>query len=223
MKDSKYKSFDPSELATDFEKLMNHYRDYCNNNDKQAPDVNGGWEGIETMDSMRATLTTIKPEKIKDITNRYISGNLRLRDIRANVRNLTANGISSVSAEGLAEIMMYRESIQTAVENRPTWWKIIHPFKNNAEQKAVEALDTIINFNLENALTAQDIIDGEIIGNAKMALDKASNNIEEIVENRAPKRERMNMDFMSEKNNIVFKGERVVDDMSLKKDNTKLV
>ena len=221
MKDNKYKSFNPSELATDFEKLMNHYRDYCNKNDKQAPDVNGGWDGIETMDSMRATLSTIKPEKIKDTTNRYISGNLRLRDIRAKVRNLTANGISSVSAEGLAEIMTYRESIQTAVENRPTWWKIIHPFKNNAEQKAVEALDTIIDFNLENVLTAQDIIDGEVIGNAKMALDRASNNIEEIVENRGPKKERMNMDFMSEKNNIVSKGERVVDDRSLKKDNIK--
>ena len=41
MKDNKYKSFNPGELATDFEKLMNHYRDYCNKNDKEAPDANG--------------------------------------------------------------------------------------------------------------------------------------------------------------------------------------
>lgn len=221
MKDKKYNSFNPSELATDFEKLMNHYRDYCNNNDKIAPDVNGGWTGIETMDSMRATLNTIKPEKLKDTTDRYISGKLRLRDIRATVRNLTENGISSVSDEGLAEIMIYKESIQTAVENRSGWWKLIHPFKNNAEQKAVEALDTIINFNLENMLTAQGIVDGEIISNAKSALDRASNSIEELVENRAPKKERMNMNFMSEKNNVVSKGERIADNVSLKKDNTK--
>ena len=223
MKDKKYNSFNPSELATDFAKLMNHYRDYCDKNDKIAPDVNGGWTGIETMDSMRATLATIKPEKLKDTTDRYISGNLRLRDIRATVRKLTENGISSVSDEGLAEIMIYKESIQTAVENRSIWWKIIHPFKNNAEQKAVGALDAIIDFNLENTLTAQSIVDGEIISNAKSALDKASNNIEEIVENRAPKKERMNMDFMSEKSNIASKGERIVDDMSLKKDNIKQV
>jgi hypothetical protein len=221
MKDNKYKSFNPSELATDFEKLMNHYRDYCDKNDKEAPDVNGGWEDMETIDSMRDTLATIKPEKVKDTTNRYISGNLRLRDIRANVRNLMSNGISSVSEEGLAEIMIYRESIQTAVENRSAWWKMIHYFKNKAEQKAVEALDTIINFNLENMLTAQDIVDGEVISNAKMELDKASNSIEEEAKNRAPKKERMNMNFMSEKNNIVSKGERVVDDISLKKDNIK--
>lgn len=223
MKDKKYNSFNPSELATDFAKLMNHYRDYCNKNDKIAPDVNGGWTGIETMDSMRATLATIKPEKLKDTTDRYISGNLRLRDIRATVRKLTENGISSVSDEGLAEIMIYKESIQTAVENRSGWWKLIHPFKNNAEQKAVEALDTIINFNLENILTAQGIVDGEIISNAKSALDRATNSIEEVVENRAPKKERMNMDFMSEKNNVVSKSERIVDDISLKKDNTKHV
>ena len=223
MKDNKYKSFNPSELATDFEKLMNNYRDYCNKNDKEAPDVNGGWKSRETMDAMRATLATIKSDKLKDTTDKYISGELRLRDMRANVRNLTANGISNVSEEGLAEFMIYRESVQTAVENRSTWWKIIHPFKNNAEQKAVQALDAIINYNLENSLTAQSIVDGEVISNAKNALDRATNGIEEVVENRAPKKERMNMDFMSEKNNIVSKGERIVDDMSLKKDNIKQV
>ena len=119
--------------------------------------------------------------------------------------------------------MIYRESVQTAVENRSAWWKLIHPFKNHAEQKAVVALDTIINFNLENMLTAQSIVDGEIISKAKSALDKATNGIDEVVENRAPKKERMNMDFMSEKNNVVSKGERIVDDMSLKKDNVKQV
>ena len=221
MKDDKYKSFNPDELAADFEKLMNHYRDYCNKNDKEAPDVNGGWKGREAMDAMRATLATIKPEKLKDTTDKYISGELRLRDMRANVRNLTANGISNVSEEGLAEIMIYRESVQTAVENRSIWWKIIHPFKNNAEQKAVQALDAIINYNLENTLTAQSIVDGEVISNAKSALDRATNGIEEVVENRAPKKERMNMDFMSEKNNIISKGERIVDDKSLEKNNTK--
>ena len=221
MKDNKYKSFNPDELATDFEKLMNNYRDYCNKNNKEAPDVNGGWEGRETMDSMRATLTTIKPEKLKDTTDRYISGKLRLRDMKATVRNLTANGMRNVSAEGLAEIMIYRESIQTAVENRPTWWKIIHPFKNNAEQKAVEALDTIINVNLENDLIAQSIVDGEVISNAKNALDRATNGIEDVVETRAPKKEKMNMDFLSEKNNVVSKGEKIVDDKSLKKENVK--
>ena len=221
MKDNKYKSFNPDELASDFEKLMNHYRNHCTENGKEAPDVNGGWKGRETMDSMRATLATIKPERLKETTDRYISGELRLRDMRATVRKLTENGISNVSDEGLAEIMIYRESVKTAVENRSGWWRFIHPFKNNAEQKAVQALDAIINYNLENQLTAQGIVDGEVISNAKSALDRATNGIEEIVENRAPKKERMNMDFMSEKNNIVSKGEKIVDDKTLNRDNIK--
>ena len=221
MKDNKYNSFNPDELAADFEKLMSNYRDYCNKNDKEAPDVNGGWRGRETMDSMRATLTTIKPEKLKNTTDRYISGKLRLRDMKATVRNLTAAGISSVSEQGLAQIMIYRESVQTAVENRSAWWRFIHPFKNNAEQKAVEALDAIININLEKSLIAQSIVDGEVISNAKTALDRATNSIEDVVETRAPKKERMNLDFMSEKNNIVSKGEKIVDDMSIKKENVK--
>lgn len=97
--------------------------------------------------------------------------------------------------------MVYREAIKNAVESRPFWWKIIHPFKNNAEQKAVGVLNDLVTINVQNELAAQSLVDGDAIENAKNALESASNHLEEELKDRAQRGEKLNLDFLSENAN----------------------
>lgn len=219
MMDGKSKTFNPEELAEEFEKLMNGYRKYCTDTGETAPDVNGGWEGTETMDAMRSTLSSIRPQRVTDATERYLSGELRLRDMRANVRNFARNGISNLSPDSLSDVMVYREAIKNAVANRSIWWKIAHPFKNNAEQKAIKVLDELISVNTENVIVAQTLVDGEVIDNAKNALVSATNHIEAELKERNPNRERMKMPFLSEKSNVKEVSQKVEPSKTHVKDN----
>lgn len=205
MVDKKLNTFKPEELVQEFEKLMTDYRQYCSENGETAPDVNGGWMGTEHMDAMRDTVNSIRSPRVARESERYLSGELRVRDVRSHVRALAENNgrnISNLSPEELADVMVYREAIKNAVESRSFWWKIIHPFKNNAEQKAVGALDELIGLNMQNVVAAQSLVDGEAIDNAKDALESANNHLEEELRDRAQRGERMNLDFLSENANV---------------------
>ena len=201
MVDEKLNTFKPEELVQEFEKLMGDYRRYCNDNGETAPDVNGGWMGTEHMDAMRDTVNSIRSPRVAHESERYLSGELRVRDVRAYVRGLAGN-IRNLSAEELANVMVYREAINNAVESRPFWWKIIHPFKNNAEQKAVGILDELVSINMANEVAAQVLVDGDAIDNAKNALESANNHLEEELRDRAQRGERLNLNFLSENANV---------------------
>ena len=204
MVDNKYKhkTFNPKELAEEFEKLMNDYRKYCDDNGETAPDVNGGWEPLETMENMRSTLSSIPSQKVNNATKKYLSGELRLRDVRANVKKMAETDIRNLSVEDLSDIMVYRAAINNAIESRSTWWKIAHPFKNNAEQKAIKILDEVISINTANEIAAQTIVDGEAIDNASNSIESAINHIEVKPEARAYKKESMKLPFLSENANV---------------------
>ncbi len=205
MVDKKLNTFKPEELVEEFEKLMTDYRQYCRDNGETAPDVNGGWMGTEHMDAMRDTVNSIRSPRVAHESERYLSGELRVRDVRSYVRGLAGEDgshIRHLSPEELANVMVYRNAIKNAVESRPLWWKIIHPFKNNAEQKAVGVLDELVSINTENDIAAQALVDGDAIDKAKNALESANNHLEEQLRERAPRGERMNMDFLSENANV---------------------
>lgn len=202
MMNKKYNNFNPAELAQEFEKLMNDYRQYCTDNDETAPDVNGGWRDTEAMDDMRSTLNSIRSPKVADATEKYLSGELRVRDVRAYVRRLADNGgIRNLGAEELSNIMVYKEAIKNAVESRSIWWKIGHFFKNRAEQNAVEILNEIVQINTENDVVAQTLVDGAEIDRARNSLESANNRLVEELSDRSRRGERMNMDFLAERPN----------------------
>jgi hypothetical protein len=205
MVDKKLNTFKPEELAQEFEKVMDDYRRYCSENGETAPEVNGGWMGTEHMDAMRDTVNSIRSPRVSRESERYLSGELRVRDVRAYVRGLAGEDgshIRHLSPDELANVMVYREAIKNAVESRPFWWKIIHPFKNHAEQKAVDILNELVSINTQNEVAAQSLVDGEAIDNAKNALESANNHLEEELRDRAQRGERMNLDFLSENANI---------------------
>jgi hypothetical protein len=204
MVDKKLNTFKPEELAQEFEKVMDDYRRYCSENGETAPEANGGWMGTQKMDAMRDTVDSIRSPRVARESERYLSGELRVRDVRAYVRGLAENNgtMRNLRIEELANVMVYREAIKNAVESRSFWWRRIHPFKNRAEQKAVGVLNDIVSINMQNELAAQSLVDGDAIENAKNALESANNHLEEELRDRAQRGERMNLDFLSENANV---------------------
>jgi demethoxyubiquinone hydroxylase (CLK1/Coq7/Cat5 family) len=122
--------------------------------------------------------------------------------VRATVKKMAETDIRNLSAEDLSDIMVYRASINNAIESRSMWWKIAHPFKNNAEQKAIKILDEVISINTANEIAAQTIVDGEAIDNANNSIERAINHIEVKPEARAYKKENMKLPFLSENANV---------------------
>ena len=121
MVDKKLNTFKPEELAQEFEKLMTDYRQYCSENGETAPDVNGGWMGTENMDAMRDTINSIRSPRVARESERYLSGELRVRDVRSYVRGLAENNGSmrNLSPEELANVMVYREGSKMQLKAVP--------------------------------------------------------------------------------------------------------
>ena len=227
MMKKEYNTFNPYELSKDFEKLMNNYRSYCTENGKQAPDVNGGWKDREIMDGMRTTLNSMNPNKVEYTKEKYLSGQLRLRDIKKDVRDIMKNGVSDVSAEALSNIIVYRDAIRNVVESRSILWKL-NPFnwsKSSAEQRALKGLDAVVNINMENELTADVFAEENVMPNAAKELDKSVEKINSIEkEQQAAKqldntRVKLEMSDLAEKTNNIEKSARVEETKSLSKNN----
>ena len=222
-----YNSFDPAQLIGDFEKLMGGYREYCKDNGKTAPDVNGGWQsGSEIIDDMRASLQSINPVKVAHTKDKYLSGNLRLRDMKADVKERCKNGASNISVEDLAVISAYREALDSVVKERSIWWKInpLNWARNNAEQKLAAALGIIINMNTEHIIEADDIVEENVIPDMESALGKSAEKIaaQESALNKAgsePVRENLKLDFLSENNQVKDVSQKVEESKSLAKEN----
>ena len=74
----------PEFLYKDFNSLMEHYRTYCTEQGRTAPDVNGGWENPEVIaEAMREKIKDITPDKSDYIKEQYLGGKYPLRQMRA--------------------------------------------------------------------------------------------------------------------------------------------
>ena len=204
-----YKSFDSARLIEDFEKLMDGYREYRNDNGKTPPEANGGWKkGADIISDMSTTLSTINPVRNDYLMGEYLAGNLRIRDMKADVMERTGkNGMRNLSVEDLGVVSAYRDMLAEVVANRPVWWKVLNYFgKSSAEQKALKALDFIVNVNSENVVAADDEMRVSPIPDLQSELNVSA---QKMVEKELEKTNAINnnrvkevMGFLAENNNV---------------------
>ena len=221
-----YKSFDSARLIEDFENLMNGYREYCNDNGKTPPEANGGWKkGTDIIGDMSTTLSTINPVRNDYLMGEYLAGNLRIRDMRADVMQRTGkNGMDNLSVEDLGVVSAYRDMLAEVVANRPVWWKVLNYFgKSSAEQKALKALTFIVNVNSENAISADDAMGVSPIPDLQSELNTSAQKITEkdlakamSVNNNRVKED---MGFLAENNNVKEVSPKIEENKILEKNN----
>ena len=221
-----YKSFDSARLIEDFENLMNGYREYCNDNGKTPPEANGGWKkGTDIIGDMSTTLSTINPVRNDYLRGEYLAGNLRIRDMKADVMQRTGkNGMNNLSVEDLGVVSAYRDMLAEVVANRPVWWKVLNYFgKSSAEQKALKALTFIVNVNSENAISADDAMGESPIPDLQSELNTSAQKITEkdlakamAVNNNRVKED---MGFLAENNNVKEVSPKIEENKILEKNN----
>ena len=166
------KLVDHTALVNDFEKLMSGYRKYCKENNKRAPGRKGGWkDGVEVLTAMKESIRDIKETKSEYVKEKYLTGQIRLRDMRARLETIQKS--DPITSKQLAELMNYRSALESTVKERSVWWKARHLIRNNAEQRDLKALDEFLKGYEETPVygDAQLIANERAVTTAKSLLD----------------------------------------------------
>lgn len=214
MMQKKYESFKPHELLSDFEKLMNGYREYCSDKRKRAPESHGGWKRSEAIEAMNETLRIMDPkDKAAYAEKQYWARQLRIRDMRKFVQDHPELARGKGTMEQVAILETYRSALEKALETRSQGWGRFNLARIRLERKTCQILGAFISANSQHAVVAEDIMQENIVPNAEKALNDSAKVVNEMekaeskemvqgVEQKQPEgREKMNMDFMAEKVN----------------------
>ena len=104
----------------------------------------GGWTGAEALDHLKQTVTDKLPRTTAGFARRrYLEGDLRIRDMMGYTKEAFANG-KEPDLETAKVIASYAMGLKSAHESRSTFWKIIHPFRNNAEKRDYKAMQDML-------------------------------------------------------------------------------
>lgn len=234
----KYESFKPAELAADFEKLMDKYRTYCTENGKRAPAARGGWEkGSDVIGAMKNTLTSIeedsttfdeetnanKESRVAYTEKRYLSHNIRLRDMRQYLNELKEKyrDGGNATAEEMGPISIYFDTLNKVVHERSRGWRA-NPFnipRKRAERKLLKQLRVFTDRHMEFSVAADDLVAEKCLPGIKGDLNKAENEVKasemqeskEMAINNENKveKEHVNLGFLAENNNVKEVSQRV--------------
>ena len=100
-----------------------------------------------------------------------------------------------VDTHQLQRIGAFMLAIENVNKSRPLWWRIIHPFRNNAEKRDAKELRTVLNSFGGNALSVATSLaikeyetlemTKESVRNAKLELEKEKS--EKLIENAGEK------------------------------------
>ena len=75
-------------------------------------------------------------------THKYLTGKIRIRDMRANANAVLTNPDST--REDILRIAACANALEEVSITRPRWWRILHPVRNNAEKRDSQALRRLV-------------------------------------------------------------------------------
>ena len=150
---------DPTQFLEDFEKVMQCYREVCGKEGRPAPSPNGGWKNSsEPMNRIKKELETVSDNKIKYAEQRYLSGELRIRDMRNYVHVLSENYQYIPKEERvkhLSTIHCYTEALKNANAQRSFLWKVFHLSRYLGEQRAIDKFQKYLTPRIASVFTKQ--------------------------------------------------------------------
>ena len=166
------KVVDPEALLRDFDKLVNSYREYCGKNNRKAPDKCGGWKtNAEAAEAMQNKIRDIKPRKSDYIVDEYLAGRFPLRNMRADIDKMRNS--DNLTAAELSRAIVYLRALDKIVQERTTWWKITHWFRNRAEKRDLNLVQDFVMSKRACGFykEAGEIADENVVGEATEKLD----------------------------------------------------
>lgn len=95
--------------------------------------------------------------QVDAVIENYLNGNIRIRDMVAVAGRFNTNNKHQQN-----ELASYAKALKAVNETRPLWWRIIHPFRNNAEQREAKNIEAILRDHLRGSA---DSVFEEVDGN----------------------------------------------------------
>jgi hypothetical protein len=87
----------------------------------------------------------IPRNQVEAVMENYLNGNIRIRDMVA-----VAGRFNVDNKHQQNELASYAKALKAVNDTRPLWWRIIHPFRNNAEQREAKNIEAILRNHLGN-------------------------------------------------------------------------
>jgi hypothetical protein len=150
------------DMLKDFENdIMKPYREYCKEKKIPAPKAYGGWNSLTYHKDDRNFMQGISHGRSTYTEQRYVKGEIRIRDMRAYAEQLSTKEVPT--AEEIATLQIYANALDGANSGRGFWWKVFHPVRNNAEQREAKSFQAQVD-----KLTGKADMEGYIVnGGAK--------------------------------------------------------
>lgn len=108
--------------------------------------------GLKTKEEAYNMLMAVQAElpqnQVDAVAENYLKGNIRIRDMVASKFELV-----SKNDQRKFELASYAAALKKVNESRPLWWRIIHPFRNNAEQREARLIEDILKKEYGNLAT----------------------------------------------------------------------
>ena len=124
----KVNSVDHTAFLNDFDKLMDHYRAYCEKTGDKKPEKNGGWGNMEMLNELSGKIKDIPSDKSEFIKNSYMKRKIRLRDMRADLESMEKDE-KTATVEELSRAIVYKRALEKTIEGRSFFWKATHWFQ----------------------------------------------------------------------------------------------
>ena len=103
--------------------------------------------GCKTADEVYGMLQNvwenIPRNQVEAVMENYLNGNIRIRDMVA-----VAGRFNVDNKHQQNELASYAKALKAVNDTRPLWWRIIHPFRNNAEQREAKNIEAILRDRL---------------------------------------------------------------------------
>lgn len=158
--DRKIDAFTAEEIVNDYNRMMNGYSDAYKDN---GTPLKQNWvSGSALLKEARDEMEDVKLGKQAFIEEEYLSGALRIRDMRRYAKELQK--VNETSPKKLSAIWNYANALQKVNDERPRWWRRIHFIRNAAEKREAENMRNFVTERLQ----AFDKINGEGSGMREM-------------------------------------------------------
>ena len=148
---SKLKDFTVSQMLLDYNDLAVGYMNmYIKDHPKLDPPLNV----IRLTKSANGYLSDVNEYldkkvwgKVDEVGQKYESREIRIRDMVRESKEL--GRLQGQERENAAKkIAGYALALKRVNESHPRWWRIIHPFRNNAEKREAQNFEKLLNENL---------------------------------------------------------------------------
>lgn len=171
----KVNSVDHTAFLNDFDKLMDHYREYCETTGDKKPEKNGGWRNdVQMIEDLTGKINDIPADKSDFIKNSYIKRTIRLRDMRADLESIKQSG-KDATVEELSRVIVYQRALEKAIKERSFLWKATHWIQGPAENRNLEMINEFIRKYDQSMYypQAEALADENVIGAVKSKLEAA--------------------------------------------------